>query len=70
MNGTIGQVCRNVKRWRDARMVLCWTGPAMLKAAKVSRRLMAHKQLPILRAAQAASQASHRIYSDTYLLRP
>ena len=51
-------------------MVLCWTGPAMLKAAKVSRRLMAHKQLPILRAAQAASQASHRIYSDTYLLRP
>jgi hypothetical protein len=45
------QVCRNVKRWRDARMALRWTGTAMLEAAKGFRRLKAHKQLPILRAA-------------------
>ena len=45
------QVCRNVKRWRDARMALRWTGTAMLEAEKGFRRLKAHKQLPILRAA-------------------
>ena len=50
MNGTIRQVCRNVKRWRDAKMALRWTGAAMLEAAKGFRRLKAHKQLPILRA--------------------
>jgi transposase-like protein len=45
------QVCRNVKRWRNARMALRWTGTAMLEAAKSFRRLKAHKQLPVLRAA-------------------
>src|SRR5215468_664910 len=45
------QVCRNVKRWRDARMALRWTGTAMLEAKKTFRRLKAHKQLPVLRAA-------------------
>ena len=61
MNGTIRQVCRNVKRWRDAKMALRWTGAAMLEAAKGFRRLKAHKQLPILRAALAAHQAAHVI---------
>ena len=45
------QVCRNVKRWRDALMALRWTGTAMLEAEKSFRRLKAHKQLPILKAA-------------------
>ncbi len=36
MNGTIRQVCHNVKRWRDARMALRWTGAAMLEAANGS----------------------------------
>ena len=59
MNGTIRQVCHNVKRWRDARMALRWTGAAMLEAAKGFRRLKARKQLPILRAALAAHQAKN-----------
>ena len=59
MNGTIRQVCRNVKRWQDARMALRWTGAAMLEAAKGFRRLKAHKQLPVLRAALAAHQTKH-----------
>ena len=59
MNGTIRQVCRNVKRWRDAKMALRWTGAAMLEAAKGFRRLKARKQLPILRAALAAHQAKN-----------
>jgi transposase-like protein len=45
------QVCRNVKRWRNARMALRWTGTAMLEAKKTFRSLKAYKHLPVLRAA-------------------
>jgi transposase-like protein len=51
MNAVIRQVCRNVKRWRDAKMALRWTAAGMLEAAKGFRRLKAYKQLPILKAA-------------------
>ena len=34
MNGTHPAGRRNVKRWRDAKMALRWTGAAMLEAAK------------------------------------
>ncbi|MDA3887432.1 MAG: IS256 family transposase [Allgaiera sp.] len=51
MNSVIRQVCRNVKRWRNAKMGLRWTAAGMLEAAKGFRRLKAHKQLPILKAA-------------------
>ncbi len=64
MNGTIRQVCRNVKRWQDASMALRWTSAAMLEAAKGFRRLKAHKQLPILRAALLAHQAKHTVTTD------
>jgi putative transposase len=64
MNGTIRQVCRNVKRWQDASMALRWTSAAMLEAAKGFRRLKAHKQLPTLRAALLAHQDKHPIASD------
>ena len=47
----IRKVCRNVKRWRNTKMALRWTGAAMLEAQKTFRRLKAHKQLPSLRAA-------------------
>ena len=52
-------VCRNVKRWRNAAMALRWTAAGMLEAAKGFRRLKAHKQLPILKAALAAHHAKH-----------
>ena len=64
MNGTIRQVCRNVKRWQDASMALRWTSAAMLEAAKGFRRLKAHRQLPILRAALLAHQAKHIVTPD------
>ena len=51
MNSVIRQVCRNVKRWRNARMALRWTAAGMLEAARGFRRLKAYKQLPILKAA-------------------
>jgi putative transposase len=64
MNGTIRQVCRNVKRWQDATMALRWTSAGMLEAAKGFRRLKAYKQLPILRGALAAHQAKHAVNPD------
>ena len=39
MNGTIRQVTRNVKRWRDASMALRWTAAGMMEASKGFRRL-------------------------------
>ena len=49
--GTIRRVTRNVKRWRDAGMALRWVAASMIEANKGFRRLKAHKQLPVLRAA-------------------
>ena len=51
MNSAICQVCRNVRRWRYAKMGLRWTAAGMLEAKKGFRRLKAHKHLPVLKAA-------------------
>lgn len=64
MNGTIRHVCRNVKRWRNAGMALRWTAAGMMEAVKGFRRLKAHRQLPILRAALLAHQARRAISSN------
>ncbi len=61
MNGTIRQICRNVKHWRDASMVLRWTGAAMQEAAKGFRQLKAYQQLPLLRDALAAHQVKYAV---------
>ena len=61
MNGTIRRVCRNVKRWQDAKMALRWTAAGMVEATKGFRRLKAHKQLLILRSALAARQPKQEI---------
>lgn len=61
MMGTVRRVCRNVKRWKNADMALRWTAAGMMEAAKGFRRLKAHKQLPILKAALAAHQAEQAI---------
>ena len=54
--GTVRRVSRNVKRWQSASMALRWTAAAMNEASKGFRKLKAHKQLPILRAALVAHQ--------------
>jgi putative transposase len=55
--GTLRRVCRNVKYWRSPSMALRWAGAAMQEAAKGLRRLKAHKQLPLLKAALAERKA-------------
>jgi hypothetical protein len=54
--GTIRRVTRNLKRWRDASIALRWLAAGMIEANKGFRRLKAHKQLSVLR---AALQAHH-----------
>ena len=51
MNSVVRQTCRNVKRWRDAKMALRWTAAGMLEAQKGFRRLNAYKHLPTLKEA-------------------
>ena len=51
LNSVIRRVCRNVKRWRDAKMALRWTSAGMFEAQKGFRRIKAYKQLPILKQA-------------------
>lgn len=51
MNSVIRQVCRNVKRWRNAKMTLRWTAAGMFEAKKGFRRIKAYQQLPILKQA-------------------
>jgi hypothetical protein len=40
--GTVRQVTRNVKRWRNAEMALRWTAAGLLEAEKTFRRLKAY----------------------------
>jgi transposase-like protein len=63
--GTLRRVCRNVKYWRSPSMALRWAGAAMQEAAKGFRRLKAHKQLPILRAALAERKLNVTSASST-----
>ena len=49
--GQVRKLCKNVRRWRDARMVKRWTVSAMIEAKKGMRRLRGYKSLPILQAA-------------------
>jgi hypothetical protein len=40
--GTVRQVTRNVKRWRNAEMAFRWTAAGLLEAQKTFRRLKAY----------------------------
>jgi len=46
------QVCRNVKRWRDARMAMRWT---------VNRHVGGQEELPPLEGPQATSDSAGRV---------
>jgi hypothetical protein len=50
---------RNVKRWQDGDMRLCWAAAGMLAAAEQFRRVKGHRQLP-----QLARALRHTIGTD------
>lgn len=51
LNGAIRRIVRNVKRWRDGRMVRRWVGVAILEATRGFRRLRGYNGMPTLVAA-------------------
>lgn len=51
LNGSVRDVTRNVKRWRDGRMVLRWVAAALHEARKGFRRVRGYKGLVRLAAA-------------------
>lgn len=51
LNGAVAHHTRNVKRWRDGKMLLRWIGAALLQARSGFRRLRGMRDLPKLCAA-------------------
>ena len=49
-------VTRNVKRWRDGKMVLRWVAAGMLEAEKQFRRINGYRDLHLLRRALEENQ--------------
>jgi hypothetical protein len=41
-------LCRNVKRWRNANMAWRWAGTVLLEVEKRFHRISGYKQLPLL----------------------
>lgn len=58
---TVRRVCRNVKQWRNAAIVLRWAAAGMMEAAKGYRRLKAYKHMPALKVAPASLQLKHTV---------
>jgi putative transposase len=51
LNGSIARYTRNVKRWKDARMIERWVASALADAQSRFRRLLGFKDMPKLLAA-------------------
>ena len=43
-----GDLCRNVKHWRNANMAWRWAGAALLESEKRFHRVRAYRQMPML----------------------
>jgi transposase-like protein len=46
-------VCRNVKRWRDGDQIERWVGSGLLVAERQFRKVIGHRQIPLLLASIA-----------------
>ena len=50
-------VCRNVKRWRDGDHIERWVGSGLLVAERQFRKVIGHKQIPLLLSSMANAVA-------------
>jgi hypothetical protein len=48
-------LCRNVKRWRDANMAWRWAGTVLLEADRGFHRIKGYRQIPLLTEALSKS---------------
>ncbi len=61
MNSTVRQVCRDVKRWRNAGTALRQPAAGMTAAEKGFRRIKAYRQLPVLKQALIEHRQKNRL---------
>lgn len=61
VNGTVGKFARNVRRWRDGKMIVRWVASALKEADKKFRRLRGHKDMPRLVAALETHQSALQV---------
>ncbi len=48
LNGLVGRFVRNVRRWRDGRMLVRWIAAGLHEAGRSFRRLRGHRDLAAL----------------------
>ena len=51
MNGSLRRIARNVKRWKDEKMIRRWVALGIAEAQKGFRRVKGHKDMLVLVAA-------------------
>lgn len=61
VNGAVGKFARNVRRWRDGKMIVRWVASALREADKKFRRLKGHKDMPRLVAALEQHQSGLQV---------
>jgi putative transposase len=54
-------VCRNVKRWRDGDHIERWVGSGLLVAERQFRKVIGHRQIPLLLSSMAAAASKKSI---------
>ena len=54
-------VCRNVKRWRDGDHIERWVGSGLLVAERQFRKVIGHKQIPLLLSSMANAVSKQSI---------
>ena len=64
LNGAVAHHTRNVKRWRDGRMVLRWVGAALVQAGGGFRRVRGMRDLPKLCAVLDRHRSARTLNSE------
>src|SRR5258707_15719589 len=60
-------VCRNVKRWRDGDHIERWVGSGLLVAERQFRRVIGHRQIPMLLSSMATAVSTKSLAKEAHL---
>jgi transposase-like protein len=58
-------VCRNVKRWRDGDHIERWVGSGLLVAERQFRKVIGHRQIPLLLSSMATAASKKSLAKGT-----
>jgi putative transposase len=63
-------VCRNVKRWRDGDQIERWVGSGLLVAERQFRKVVGHRQIPLLLASIANAVSKKTVAKGAAVAKP